>query len=189
MNFIETIEEHSLLNFTGRINILQGDSRKFCGAVYLLSGDIVYAQYLGNISTASIYKIIYDDIKHGDLSFMPEPEVIDASMVIISITIDEIKAGARSYIEAIQKLSKHKIPENLSLDVNRSVFDLENVTYDELHTLTLVSEFNKVLDITKNSDMDKSRILTSLIGLREKKALRVVSKDNQWEHKNIMKVN
>ena len=176
MNFIETIEEHSLLNFTGRINILQGNSRKFCGAVYLLSGDVVYSQYLGQVSKHSIYKIIVDDIKNGDLSFVPEPEVIDASMVVISVTIDEIKAGARAYIENIQKLSKHAIPGDLSLRVDTSVFESDNLTYDELHTLTLVSEFNKVLDITKNSDMEKSRILTSLISLREKKALRVASR-------------
>lgn len=176
MNFVETIEEHFLLNFTGRINVLQGSSRKFCGAVYLLNGDVVYSQYLGQVSKHSIYKIIVDDIEQGDLTFVAEPEVIDASMVVINVSIDEIKTGARAYIENIQKLNKHQVSNNLSLRVDSSVFELDNINYDELHALTLVSEFNKVLDIIKNSDMEKSRILTSLISLREKKALRVASK-------------
>ncbi len=178
MNFIETIEEHALLNFTGRINILQGERRKFCGAIYLLSGDVVYSQYLGDVSKHSLYKVIVDDIKHGDLSFVPEPEVIDASMVIINITLEEIKSGARTYIENIQKLKKYKIPETLSLKVDKSIFDMNSLSYDEFHTLTLVSEFYKVSEVINNSDMEKTRILTSLISLREKKALRVSNRNS-----------
>jgi hypothetical protein len=178
LNFIETIEEHSLLNFTGRINILQGEMRKFCGAVYLLSGDVVYSQYLGEISKHTIYKIVVDDIKNGDLSFVPEPEVIDASMVIIQVSLEEIRLGARAYIESIQKLKKHEIPETLNLKVKNTIFDMKNMSYDEFHTLTLVSDFYKVSEIISNSEMEKTRILTSLIKLREKKALRVSSRNS-----------
>ena len=165
------------MNFTGRVNFLEQGSGKYLGKVSLLEGQIIFSQYMGGIGKPSLFHCLIDDMEKANISFVVEPEIVSLSEAIFVLPYEEFLSMGQKIFQAYQSSKRFKPPENLRLVISPDFIPRgEDVSYSEFEVLTVISDFNKVSDIYKESPLLEFQTINSLVSLRKKGALKVVGK-------------
>lgn len=140
----------------------------------LKDGQCVYAQYDGAAGIDSLLLAVADDLYYGRYTFVSEPESIDSSDCLFKKGIESLKSDCRHFYEDYLYSKKFAPPDYLRVCVDvASAKNAKNITRQEFHILTVVSEFNKISDIIKNSKINETKAVMALVSLRKKKLIRV----------------
>ncbi|MCF8058042.1 MAG: hypothetical protein K9K67_02000 [Bacteriovoracaceae bacterium] len=176
MAFIKTIADQVTLSFTGRVNVLEKTSGKYLGKVSLLDGMIVFSSYKGNTGKSSLFHIVIDDLEHDSLSFVVEPEIVTLSEAIFEITYEDFVKDGQNIYQAYLSAKKYRPPDHIRLLIDPDFIARgPNISFWEFEVLTVISDFNKVSDIFKESDLLEYQICNSLVSLRKKAAIKVLA--------------
>lgn len=177
MSITKTIEEQALFGFTGRINVLLGSNNQFKGAVLLIDGLIIDAQFEGVSNEKALYAMVYKDLINNNLfSFVVEPEIIENSSAKFRLNIENFKKKASVAVKRFREAEKFRPPENVKLMVNGSfIASGAQVSSAEYNVISVISEYSRVLDIYKYSKLREFEVTEALISLRKKDALKVIN--------------
>ena len=58
---LNTIEEQVIINFTGKINILNSENKQMLGAILISDGQLVNAKYMGVEGVKAFYNACIDE--------------------------------------------------------------------------------------------------------------------------------
>lgn len=175
MAFLKTLSDQVVLSFTGRINVLHKENRKFLGRVSLLDGFIVSSSFKGRVGKSTLYNIVIEDLEDDSLSFVVEPEIVTLSEAIFELTLEELQKSAKAIYQQYVEAKRRIPPPHLRLVINPDfVARGPSVSFWEFETLTVISDFNKVSDIFLESPLAEYQTSLALVGLRKKGALKVL---------------
>lgn len=174
MGLLRVLSSQSQLLYTGKINILTKDKNEYKGQVILKAGKCVFAQYMNEAGKESLYLAIAHDLYHGTYTFVSEPETVSDQEILFNLTIDQLMSESRAFYEDFLYAQKYRPKDDLKVMIDVQKCKLaEDLSKDDFHLLTVVSDFNKISDIIKKSTLNETRSIMSLVSLRKKKLLRV----------------
>jgi hypothetical protein len=177
MGLTEILKEQAVIGFTGRINALSADNRRYLGVILFSEGTIVSAEYKNAKGPRSLYKLFLDDFATSEpIHFVVEPEVVSFSQHLFSLSFEEFKKQAEDLIEKARKSHDLRPPMNIKLTVNGAfITDGASLTGEEFSVLCTISDYNNIKQIYDSSHLYEFEVTEALISLRKKGALKVVA--------------
>ena len=175
MSLLKTLQEQVHIGFSGRVNLLIGNEKRYAGHVLMDGGVVVDCRYEGATGKPALLMAVSYDTFNSSLSKVVEPEIITNDMKMITLSVDEFAAEAKEYLRKSIRLHKIGLPKGVAFSVKREAIfedDLE-LLQDEYNLATLLWDFKSFSDIIEDTDMEEERVSIALFGLREKKVLRV----------------
>lgn len=175
-SLIEVLREQASFGFTGKVNVLSGDSGQFLGVVYQQDGFIVGASFSNLKNRKALIKMIFDDVESNhNFKFVVEPELLSNEQVQVKLTVEEIKKDVQSFYQEYIETKKLKPHSDIRLVIDPLVIvSKEDLSALEFDVLATISEWPKVGDIYKYSKLLDFEITKALVTLRKKKAIRVL---------------
>ena len=173
---LNTIEEQLVNNFTGKINILNEESKQLLGAIYLSDGELINAKYMGGEGVKAFYNSCIDEhLGNKQVEVVVEPEIVDLRERYINTSFSALKRKMYDIIAKYKESVKHRPPDDLKLLLLTSFLTSEeDVSATEFSLMCTLSDYNLVSDIYKHSPLLDYEITNSLVSLRKKKAIKVV---------------
>jgi hypothetical protein len=177
MSIFKILREQSAIGFDGRIVFQERNSSQFKGEVLVQNGDIYGCNYNGSIGKKALLNLAYDDFAEVvSFSYVVEPEVINQEKIQFELKVSDFEEEFRQVYEKIESCKKLKPPPNKRLLVNPDfICRGDNISASEFDVMCTISDFGKVSDIYKNSPLLEFEVTLSLVSLRKKGALKVVS--------------
>lgn len=176
MAFLKSVADQVTLNFTGRINVLEKATGKYLGKVSLLEGTLVFSQFRGASGKASLFHIVIEDLENDTLSFVVEPEIVSMAEAIFEMDYEQLVTASQRVYSAYRESLKLRPPDHLRLLIDPDFISRgANISYWEFETLAVISDFNKVEDIFRESPLLEYQTCNSLVSLRKKNAIKVLS--------------
>ena len=175
INLIEVLKEQSSFGFTGKINILLKENSQFAGVIYQESGYLVGAEARELKGKKALLKLIFEDVEsHEKFKFIVEPELIDSSHSQMKISLEEIKKEAQAHFQEYVSAKKLKPDPNLKLVIDPEIIESDvQLSPREFDVLSVITEWCKVSDIYRNSQLMDFEVTNALISLRKKRAIKV----------------
>ena len=180
MSLIKTLEEQTGVGFTGKINLLKKSDGQFLGAILIKEGSISYCTYAGKLGKKALVTAILHEMDNvEDLKFVVEPEIVDSIEGEFRLSINGLKKIAAKEFEKYKTLKKLKPPKELNLLPNTKIFDPEiKMNYNNFLVLKSMTEYSKVEDIYKKTNLFEHEVTECLVTLRKKGFVNVISKEN-----------
>lgn len=173
---ISTIEEQVLSGFTGKINIVARESSQILGCAYIISGVLVNVKYKGAHGTKAFYNACIDS-QDTQVSIVVEPEFVDDRERKIDTPFSVLKRRVSEVSDRYLEARENRPPDYLKLLVIPSFLSGEvQVNTAEFNLLCTLSDYNKVSDIYINNSLLDYEITNALVSLRQKGAIKVLSK-------------
>ena len=174
MSLIYKIEEQLSMGFTGKLNVLDKNSRQFMGEVFFREGEIIGCQY-GNYQGLQglLYVIISDVVSEYDFHFVIEPEMISESGRMINF--DYIKERASEIVRQFYFSKKLRPPKDIRLLVQKNfILSGEDINFQEFQILCAITECAVVGELYNAVEFHEYEITNALVSLRKKGAVMVV---------------
>jgi hypothetical protein len=177
MNLLSAIEDNSSFGFTGKINILLKDSGQYKGVIYQRDGRIVQAEFEGQSGKKALVKsIVANQAQNNKYKFVLEPEVIDEAMISFSLDLEQLYEEVSEYIKNLDKVKSLKPPGTLKLlPKGEFIISGAEITKSEFDLLKLMTDYSTVNDLYEHSKMEDLEITLSIVALRKKGAIKVLS--------------
>lgn len=173
---IEVLDEQMAFLFTGRVNVLKKENGQLLGIVILKEGEIIFAKYGRILGIKGLGCLLIEDITRHNLKFVVEPEVVEEVAVNIHEKLGNLPIRFKVLIKNTLDSLKLRPPDNLRLAINKDfILEGEEILPEEFDILCVISDFNKVFDIYKESPLFDYQITNVLVSLRRKKAVKVLS--------------
>ncbi|MBC75768.1 MAG: hypothetical protein CME64_07115 [Halobacteriovoraceae bacterium] len=171
------LEEQVSVGFTGRVNVLEPNSKMLLGSVELYEGEVWTSTYKGIKGLKAFYNLCIDSFRDdNDFYYVVEPEILNSSRTI-HYPFTVLRRKTAQVVEDFKKNQGLRPPGNVKLLINPDFIKSgKEVEGDEFDLLCCISDYNKVDDIYKNCDLLDYQITNSLVSLRKKNALTVVKK-------------
>lgn len=175
MGLLEVLNEQSAFGFTGKINVLVKSNGQLFGTVYQNDGTIVDAEAQNLKGLRALYRMIFSDVESNDfLKFIVEPEILKSENFQLNLSLDELKREASAKFQEYIASKKLRPPESLKLVIDPEIIVSSNqVSPEEYDVLSVLTEWSKVSDVYKYSNLLEYEITNALVSLRRKKAIRV----------------
>ena len=174
MKLIDLITENFSFAFSGRIQILDKNTRQYFGSIYQNEGTIINANLGGLEGKRALASILMKLRSGDDFHFVPEPEVISDVHVAFELDENEFFQFKRDYFEEYDKLSRLKPSENLQFKINTEAINIfTSFNHQEFSVLKSIIRDKAVPKIYENSPLLDFDVTKSLISLRKKGAILV----------------
>lgn len=175
MDFINYLEKQRVIDFTGRINILEGDASQYLGHVLMREGFIVNAKYNDQVGETALYSVLIDDLDEKKIiKFIAEPELIAENIGIINISVEDLHESFSRFVRTYLESRNLRPPDHLKIQIKSRFieegFPIEKNEYEILKCLT---EYSRVGDLYKFANIPSFEITNGLVSLRKKNALTV----------------
>ena len=176
MDFLNFLEKQRVIDFTGRINILEDKTSKHLGWVLMKDGIIVDSKYQEQLAETALYSILIDDLDEKTIiDFVSEPEIIAENIGIMHITVDELHDRFSRFVRTYLESRKLRPPDHIKLVIRpqfiESGFPVEKNEFEILKCLT---DYSKVGDLYEQSNIPSFEVTNGLVSLRKKNALTVL---------------
>lgn len=175
MSLLKTIEEQTVFNFTGKVNLLTKENSQFVGSVFLKDGQISNS-YFGKFPglEALLSLVLYDQKNQLNCRYIVEPEIIDSLDCAFHLNITELKFKSRAFALKFKSALNLRPPLSLHIRVSPSFIEKEaSLNRFEYSILQVICNFSLVEEIYKQSELPEYIITIGLVSLREKGALKV----------------
>lgn len=172
---IKIIEEQITVEFTGKINILDGVNKQLLGFAVMLEGELIHVKYKNAKGMKAMASVIIDENIHTPLSFVVEPEIVGDIEKTIHFPFNKLKEKLAEIVAEYKEIEGQKPPKGIKLLINPQVLtsDVE-ISDTEFSLLCTISDLNKVEEIYQNSELMDYEITRNLVALRKKNALKVI---------------
>lgn len=174
-SLIPVLDEQVAVGFTGKVNVLRAEDRGLEGSISLSEGEVVNANFKGASGMKGFFNACveaFDDEFAHD--YIVEPERISPPFKI-HYPYSVLRRKVAEVI-ALYKENKHlRPPGELKLLVSASFIEAGGpVNGEEFELLRTISDYSRVKDIYKNSQLPDYQITNGLVSLRKKKAITTV---------------
>lgn len=174
-SLIDLLDEQSLVGFTGKVNILDKNSKQFLGMIVFFEGDIYHASFKGILSFKGLCQILIAEEEASDFLPVVEPEIVDEASRSIHFPYNILKKRLMDTIEEYRLSRENRPPNSLKLMVKPEFLESqEKVSGNEFKLLATISDYNLVKDIYEKSSLLDYEITNALVSLRKKNALSVI---------------
>lgn len=174
-SLLYTLDEQVQVGFTGRVNVLDINSKQLYGNISLFEGEIIHCTFKAMAGLKGFYSIIVAEYENKKFDYIVEPEVIDESQRNIFYPFNHLKGKVSDVVSNYEQSKSLRPPANLKLVVNSNfVADGDEVTAQEYELLNTISDYSKVDEIYKNSSLLDYEITNALVSLRKKQAIKVI---------------
>lgn len=172
---LKSIEEQLILGFTGKINILEKETKQLLGAAYIIAGKLANFKFLEVEGIKAFYNACIEE-KNGKLfDLISEPELIDVRENKIQQPFSVLKRKMYDIADKYEMSKINKPPGHLKIIVEPGFITTEQeVNSLEYSLMCTISDYSLVSDIYKKSNLLDYEITNALVGLRKKNALKVV---------------
>lgn len=175
-SLLDIISEQADFSFTGKINVLSKENNQFIAAVYQFEGFIIKCNYGKFEGKKALFNLLVASLRPSVFRFVSEPELVSEDMAEFKLDKPQLIKELQYYINEIQECQRLKPPAHIKIAINPDFISHgDNVSHSEFEILKLLTEYSKVTDIYKNSTLLENEVTLGLVGLRKKRALRVVS--------------
>lgn len=169
MKLVDTVLENMMISFSGRVNILDSETKQFVGSLTQSEGVIINAS-LGKVTgKKALASLLMQDGQEEKFFVVTEPDLVPVSER--SFKMDE-KAFFRfknEYLEQYELLNRLKPSENLNFAINSEKLDIYTpLSHDEFDTMKLILKKGLSKDIYNSSDLLEFDVTKALISLRKK---------------------
>ena len=177
-SLIQIIEEQVLIGFSGKINIVDGESRQILGHIVLEDGDVWGTSFKGKVGLKAFYNLCLLDLESQSMNYIVEPELIKNYSRQIHYPFSVLKKKLSSLASDFKAANRNRPPGNLKVIINSGFIEMgDKINNLEYSLLCTLSDYNKVEDVYKNSELLDFEITSAFVSLREKRALKVVRQD------------
>ena len=174
-NLINSIEEQSVITFTGKINVLKKENGQFIGVIYLKEGLIVQAEFQSTKGKKALFNLIFEDSDfHESFKYVVEPEAIEDKMIAFEYTFELFIKKADSRYKNYLEVKPLKPPGHLKLSIVPKFISRDgdySVGPEEFQVLCDIIDNAEVENLYKKSALYDYQITRSLVSLRKKGAL------------------
>lgn len=175
LKIFEILDEQAMVNFTGRVNILQQTNRELLGVIIVREGDVFRAHYKGVQGLKAFYNIIIETAETLHVDFIVEPEIVGEEDKQIHYPYSVLKNRAQEVLERYSKVAGLRPPPHVKLLAKASILTSEeDIGEAEFQVLCALTEWSKVEDLYRYCPLLDFEITESLVSLRRKNALEVV---------------
>ncbi len=173
---LAVLDEQTMVGFTGRVNVLDKISHQLLGVVILREGQIFRCSYRSVSGLKAFYNIVIEGAQLVPQEFIVEPEIIHESDRQIHYPYSFLKSKTAEVLERFQTVAHLRPPAQVKLLARSSFLDSdEEVTEAEFAVLCTLTEWSQVEDLYRHCSLMDYEITESLVSLRRKEALQVVS--------------
>lgn len=174
-HLISIIEDQVIVEFSGRINVLDAKTRQLYGTIILRDGDVIKADYKNQTALKAFFSIYLDDLKNNEIIFVVEPEVVDNVSKNIHYPWKTLIQKMSESMHEYEKCKALKPPKDVKILPRPEFLDSgDQINEEEFKLLSLISDYNKVEDIYEKSNLLEYEITMALVSLRKKGALKVI---------------
>lgn len=174
-DLFKLFEDQAIVLFTGKINALDKDNSSLVGSITFVEGVLCDARFSGVSGYKGFYSLLFEWKSKDSLKFVVEPELINVDKKSIHLPISTLKRKFEEIYNEFLEAEKHRPPKNIKILVKpefiESSIEVEQVEYNLLCT---ISDYNKIEDIYKNSELLDYEITNALVNLRKKDAIKVI---------------
>ncbi len=176
MDFLNFLEKQRVIDFTGRVNVLESNSSKHLGWVLMKDGIIVDCKYLDHLAETGLYSILIDDLdEKKSIEFISEPEIIAENIGIIHITVEELHERFSRFIRTYLESRKLRPPDHIKLLIKPTFIETGfPVEKSEFELLKCLTDHSKVEELYQFSNIPPFEVTNGLVSLRKKNALTVL---------------
>ncbi len=175
MDLIGLIEEHTSFGFTGRINLLEPESNRQLGRVWMNEGRVVHANYNGLSGIKALYAVLLDERRGPPPKYIAEPEIPTTIPSTIKLTTEELASAMQRFLAVYAESLRLRPMGHLKMSIDPSfIASGEPVSAEEFNLLCVLSDYNLVSDIYLETEIPDHEVTASLVALRKKKAIRVL---------------
>lgn len=177
MGILKVLREQSAIGFNGRVVFREAASSRHLGNILIYSGSVVGCTFGEKTGKKALVSLFLEDFRNGNLyDIVVEPEVIDVESFQFEMELFKFEEELKVIIEKSEKNKKLKPPPDKRLLVNPDfVCRGDDISSSEFDLMCTISDFGKVSEIYKNSNLLEFEITDSLISLRKKGAIKVLS--------------
>lgn len=174
-HLIPILDEQVAVKFTGKVNIINSNSKQNLGQIIIIDGEICEATYLGNKGIKGFYNLYLDEFDNKPLSFISEPEMITKSAQNIPYPYSILKQKLVQLASGYAATRNLKPAKDLKLLINSEFIEGgTEISANEFKVMCTLSDYNLVKDIYQNCDLLDFEITNTLVSLRKKGALKVI---------------
>lgn len=176
LQIIATIEDQRSVDFTGKINLLNSKGQ-LLGNLIFVEGDFVASKYKESNGLKSFYNLLIDSYDNKGIKYIVEPEIIENYNRNIHFPYSVLLKKAKFIINNYKISKNNRPPDNISIYIDPKFIESgEELTAEEFELMTVLIDFQDVKSIYMHCKLLEYEITNSLVGLRKKKALKVISK-------------
>jgi hypothetical protein len=173
---MDVIEEQQSVRFTGKVNVLAAFNRQFLGHILFKDGEIIQVTFNGKKGLKAFYNIIIQEYTLQAFDYVVEPELVEEKDRQIHYPFNVIKNKMSEVLKLYRESLKFKPPENVKILIDAEFLeDTLPVTPEEFDVLKCLSDWNTPYDLYQNCDLLDHEITLSLVSLRKKGALKIIS--------------
>lgn len=171
-----TLEEQSVFDFSGRIDVMESGARKVLGQVFLRDGRLIRACWGDKVEGMKALMSIYvQEIEKGNLYYLEIPEVVDEIAQNIHFPLSVVKKKVSDFYQRYEKSAKLRPPSGIKLLLKGEFLQKnEAVDSNEFRLLCTISEYCLVQEIYQNCSLLDFEITEALVSLRKKGAFSVL---------------
>jgi hypothetical protein len=171
----DLLEEQKLVQFTGKINVLDKRNKQLLGILFIKNGELFSVGYKKKQSLKAFFTLISDLYVLFPIEFMVEPEVLGTIQKNIPFPLSVLKNKTKEVISQLKVHAANQPPLHLKIFIKPEFIEgKQPVTGEEFQVLCAISDWNKVSDIYDNCALLDYEITNALVTLRQKKALKVI---------------
>jgi hypothetical protein len=173
---LTVLDEQTLVAFTGRVNVLDKLTHQMLGVVVLREGHIFRCQYRGAQGLKAFFNIVIEGAQLVPQELIVEPEIIDERDRQIHYPYSVLKSKTSEVLKRYQAVAHLRPPSQVKLLPRATFLDSDDeVTDTEFQVLCTLTEWSQVDDLYRHCPLLDYEITESLVSLRRKEAIQVVS--------------
>jgi len=175
MALLKTLQEQVHIGFSGRVNLLDGNEKRYAGHILMDGGVIVGCRFEKATGQPALLLATSFDSRHDSLSKVVEPEIISSDMKTMALSVEKFSNDAKDYLRKVLRLRKVGLPRKSLFSINKSKLLKEETELlsDEFNLASILWDFKSFSDIIEKTAMETERVGIALLGLKEKKILLV----------------
>ena len=169
MKLIDTVLENMMISFSGRVNILDSESKQFIGSLTQIEGNIINATLGKSSGKKALASLLMQDHCDEDFLVVTEPELVSASERSFNMDEKAFFKFKNDYLEQYELLNRLKPADNLHFGINSEKIDIYTpLSHEEFNVIKLVLESQLSKDIYNSSNLLEFDVTKALISLRKK---------------------
>lgn len=174
-SIIDVLEEQLTLNFNGRINVLKKKNKQLIGHVLLHEGEVIDSQYLAFRGLKSLYYMAVKEWEKDEAEYVVEPEITKLNSSEAKYDYRDIAGKLKVYVKDYKNSLNLRPDPKLKLIIrDQFIKEGSEISPEEFDLICVISEFNRVEDIYRESHLLDHEITLALVSLRKKGALKVL---------------
>ena len=171
---LSTLDEQNAFKFSGKVNLLLKDNKQHLGAITIKDGEIIHARYKEVFGLKAISYALIDEVKNHCVKVVVEPEVVDEIRTNVFYGYSDLIRKLKDSIVLYEKTKNLKPLDSLRIFLHDGfIKEGKNVSAEEYDVMCTISDYNRVSEIYKSSELLQHEITSALVNLRKKGAIKV----------------